>query len=570
MSHVNLDVNLNESFTFDNLEELVKTCVKYYKGSVKNAAGLTKAFERRKQLSRWIEKFHRECGTLTSNVEEAIEKLEDESCVVLMTAHQPNFFAYSGVLRKATLNHVLAEKLSQRLKKPVVDFFGIADQDFTDDRWVKSALLPDVERRGGVFEVRVALPHKVMLNKVEKPPREVFDTFLSQIRGWFERKLSCVNRLCKPFGVDFNLNSVGVRENFQDFFRIAEDAYVRARVYSDFNAFVMSKIVNESWGYGTLFSRFSECQQDFEDEFCFLLSHFQEYSKYVGEATLSNVNMQGGVSEKESETIPFWYHCDCGSKARLTAEQSDGSFIGHGACLRCGKEYRIDFSSSDEPEISGIRSRISARSLSMPLVIFSGLGVCCYVGGVGGKEYLSQSKYVAERMGLTFPPCVIWRPHDVYLGLGQLEALMFFRKFSGTYDFSKYSDFKVRLERKISEIESAIQKIAHERSEVASKTCYEKEEMIKRMQAAWVQQLQIRMQTNFPVLVQSLKLLENTDAVIRLHPSIIDYAINVGLRSASEQWVSFLKNNGSLQLDVVLKTDFDKFFPMFLHELCSG
>jgi hypothetical protein len=41
-----------------------------------------------------------------------------------------------------------------------------------------------------------------------------------------------------------------------------------------------------------------------------------------------------------------------------------------------------------------------------------------------------------------------------------------------------------------------------------------------------------------------------------MYPCIIDYAVNIGLESESEQWSAFLKNNGSLTSDVDLKTIF--------------
>ena len=94
-----------------------------------------------------------------------------------MTAHQPNLFAYSGVLRKATLNHVLAKGLETQLGVPVISFFGIADQDFSDDRWVRSAQLPAVKKRDGVLTLQIKLPDKLRLNQVSKPSNDV-------VAGW--------------------------------------------------------------------------------------------------------------------------------------------------------------------------------------------------------------------------------------------------------------------------------------------------------------------------------------------------------------------------------------------------
>ena len=543
-------------FSYRNLADLVEDCIKFYRRSLEKAKGLSNAHEKRIQLSRWIRKFHQECGTINSNVEEAIDRLENGSCLFLMSAHQPNLFAYSGVFRKATLNHVLAEKLSEKLNVPVVSFFGIADQDFTDDRWVKSAILPAVERRKGELELRFRMPEKLMLNKVAKPSRQVLDVWRSKIENWFNSKLSSIKRYCVNFGVEFNFKDGELTKNFEEFWGIVEDAYKKAETYADFNAFIMSKIVNEAWGYDTLFSRFSECQQIFEHDFCFLLSRFDEYSRYVREATFSLGNQKRGVYEQEYKTIPFWYHCSCGSKARLMAEQEGNSLIGHGECLRCGKEYKIDFSSKNEPEISNILTEISARSLTMPLTFLEGLKVCCYVGGLGGKEYLQEAKYVADHVGILFPPIAIWRPADLYLGVGQLEALMTYRKFSGTFDLSRYSAVVSKLREKVDEIEEETKELKLQKRSVENDAELKEEEKIERIKAVSVRQMRIRKESNYPVLVSNLKLLENVKAVMRLYPCIVDCAVNVGLKATSDQWVAFLKNDGSLISDVTLQTVF--------------
>ena len=561
MNLLSRDGTSSDPFIFENLNQLVEACIDYYNGYLaKSREKASEVGKRRVQLSRWVRKFHQECGTLNSNVETALEKLEDDSCLFLMTAHQPNLFAYSGVLRKATLNYVLAEKLGKILKVPVVTFFGIADQDFTDDRWVKSALLPDVERRQGELELRFRAPEKIMLNKVDKPPRKVLDDWQTTIKHWLKCKLKSIERLCKSFGVNFSLKEEWLNGNFEDFWNIVEEAYSQAKNYADFNAFVISKIINEIWGYSTLFSRFSECQQIFEREFCFLLSNFDEYSKALEELMFSSEKIEGGASEDEFRTIPFWYHCVCGGKARLTAERNGESISGFGKCLHCEREYKLDFDSTKNPKISGILSKISARSLSMPIIFFEGLGVCCYVGGAGGKEYLRQAKFVAERLGKVFPPIVVWRPKDIYLGVSQMEALLTYAKFSNTLDFSKYPEVLADFKRKVSEVEEKIMKLELRKQSLLADETVSKESKKEKVKAISLGQTMIRKETDFPVLVRRLKLLGNINAVMRLHPCIIDYAVNVGLKSTSEHWIAFLSENGNLLSDSHLKTGFDELF----------
>jgi hypothetical protein len=223
--------------------------------------------------------------------------------------------------------------------------------------------------------------------------------------------------------------------------------------------------------------------------------------------------------------------------------------------LRCGKEYDIDLGSRQEPDISEILPRISIRCLPMPLIFFDGLKVCCYVGGVGGAEYLRQAKCVAENMSLTFPPVVVWRPKDVYGGVGQLEASLTFRSLSGKLDFSLYQDVKRGLEDEIASVKKDVEELELYKKGLANGVESKSEEMIQKIKAASIRQSEIRRDAKFSLLERNLKLLENVLAVANLHPCIIDYAVNIGLRETSDQWVRFLSANGNLSEDITLETD---------------
>lgn len=537
-----------------SIGELLEACISFHRQR-KSEASVERARERRTELAGFARLFHDECGTLTPSVQKRIEDLENGNCIVLMTAHQPNFFAYSGVLRKATLSFVLAKKLEGVLKVPVVSFFGIADQDFTDEQWVKMAILPDVERRNGVLEIRHELPKGLVLNSVAKPSRQALTSWRYEIENWLSRKLRSLNQFFKSLRLDIQVDDDVLRQNFEDFWGIVEEAFARARSFSDFNGFVMSQVVNQTWGYDTLFCRFSECEQIFEHELCSLLSRFEEYSRCVKEAITVRTGLQRGVYGDEYDTIPFWYHCDCGGKARLSAERRSQSLFGHGKCLHCGKDYEIDLGPKQDPKISKLLPRVSARSLPMPLIFFEGLNVSCYIGGIGGREYLRQAKYVAEHMGMTFPPVVIWRPKDVYCGVGQLEALLTFRNLSGTFDFSHYQDVKRGLEDKIAQVKKSVEKLDLYKKDLATSVESKSEEMIQKARAASIKQNEIRREAKFSLVARNLRFLENAVAITDLYPCIVDYAVNIGLKETSNQWVAFLNTKGNLSENLALKTD---------------
>jgi hypothetical protein len=453
--------------------------------------------------------------------------------------------------------HVLAKKLSQKLKIPVVCFFGVADQDFSDDRWVKSALLPDVEKRDGLFELRIDIPEKIMINQVKKPSIKVLENWQNEIKYWINNQTSTVERECQVLNQEFANKKSNILNNFEEFWALVQKAYNHSETYADFNAFVMSEIVNEAWEYDTLFSMFSDCQQIFEKEFCSLLSQFENYSTYLKEI-LNKRNLEQGVFNQEYETIPFWQHCTCGSKARLTAEQKGRDVLGRGYCLRCGKEYVIDFYSKNNTWFSKGASQISARSLSMPLVFFPGLGVSCYVGGVGGIEYLKQAKYVAERLKLIFPPVVVWRPKDFYNGIGQLNAILSFKRLSGTSNFNQYPKIEAEFKDKIAKVEKHLQDLELEKQKVINDFKISKDERIKSLKDLANTQNELRKAADYPVLIRNYKLLKNITTVLNLHPCIVDYAVNVGLKQTSEQWVLYLERNNDLLSDVNLITEFEE------------
>ena len=539
--------------------ELVDSCAGFYEENKKRME-LGDVREKRASLCDFIEGFHNDCGTLTPAIQKKIDDLKDGVCVILMTAHQPNLFAYSGVLRKATLNFVLAKQLEKRLKVPVVNFFGVADQDFTDDRWVRSSLLPAVTRRGGVLSIDMELPERLMLNMVPKPSLDRLKQWKAEIERWLDDAVGSVERLGKAYGLP-RLSSTGsvrvLRGNFRFFWKLVEDCFERSATYSDFNAFVMSKIVNEVWGYDTVFSRFSECQQIFVREFGFLLSRFSDYSRLLREANelLGEEGFGGGVSDQEPGLAPFWYHCDCGSKVRLFLAEKDGLLIGQGSCVGCGRYQELEFGAVNDPDISDVASRISARAIPMNLVFFEGLCPCCYVGGFAGAKYLMEARHVAEGLGIPFPPIAVWRPHDEYAGIGQIEAMLELKRICTNLGVRDLPAAMELLKSRIAEIRERLDRLEASKKRIMEKLReHPNDEKLKQeIKTISLSQTEVKRSFNLSVINHELKILENIPVVLDLIPSIIDYAVNVGLKETSDQWVRYLNENGSLSSDVHLE-----------------
>jgi hypothetical protein len=534
---------------------------------------MERARMRRKELASSVRLFHSGCGTLTSSVRKRIEDLEDGNCIVLMTAHQPNFFAYSGVLRKATLNFVLARKLESMLHVPVVNFFGIADQDFADDRWVRSCELPAVRRSGGLLSIEVKFPEKLMLNKIVKPQHDLLLEWRSEVEKWLNETVRSIGRLCNELGLRGALPASAtskLHENFASFWRIVEDCWKRAEMFSDFNGFVMSRIVNDAWRYDTVFARFSECQQAFADDFCFLLSRFKDYSRLLKEANeLAHDDMAGGVSDQERLLVPFWYHCVCGSKAKLFFQQKDGSLFGVGNCIRCERGYELDFGCEDDPDISSIAPWISARAIPMGLVFFNGLQPSCYVGGAAGIEYLMEAEHVAKGLGIPFPPLVVWRPRDKYLGVGQAEALLELNRICSCLGVKGSSAAKELLTIRLNRIQGQLKTL-----EKAMKKMVEGDDrrddvkLKEQVRETSKRRSEVARSSGLSVIIHELRTLENVATVLKLMPSIIDYAVNVGLKETSDSWIESLGEEDGFDADVSLDSVLGRIEPLLV--LCEN
>lgn len=541
-----------------SLGELLRESASFYEKN-KEKRSFEDVGKKRARLSEFGEVFHKECGTLTSSVQKKIEVLRNGDVLVLMTAHQPNLFAYSGVYRKATLTFVLAQKLEELLKVPVVSFFGIADQDFTDDRWVRLCQLPAVQRSDGTFSVNMKLPEKLMLNKVTAPSHDVLEKMKVDIEKWLGESIGSIERLCETLNLQgrCRVPSEELHKNLESMWNIVEDCSRRSKIYSDFNAFMMSKIVNGVWGYDTVFVRFSECEQAFGEEFNFLLSRFSDYSRLLVEArSKPRQNVDGTVSDQEPWLAPFWYHCDCGSKAKLFVNEEGGYLFGEGACLACGEQYKLGFGAKSSPSVLGFASRISARAIAVPLVFFRGLLPSCYVGGVGGVGYLMEAEHVAKGLEIAFPPIAVWRPRDKYLGVGQVEASMESKRICNALNVPDLFEAKALLESRLREIRGRLRKLDESKSKIVEELRQHPNDVELRKKTEDVSMARTRLikSSGLSIVSHELKVVENVSTVFTLIPSVIDYAVNIGLDRTSDQWIEHLIGDGSLSSDIDLRT----------------
>jgi hypothetical protein len=237
-------------------------------------------------------------------------------------------------------------------------------------------------------------------------------------------------------------------------------------------------------------------------------------------------------------------------------EQKDGFLSGIGDCVLCQQHYELDFGKEDDPDMLKIASQISARAIPMGLVFFKGLQPSCYVGGAGGITYLTEAKYVASGLKIPFPPTVVWRPRDEYMGVGQVEALLEQRRICASLRVQNLSAARSLLKTRLAEIQCELEKL-----EQAMKKMLEESrkrpndaELKDQIRSISMRRSEIARSSGMSIFNHELMILENVVTVLDHAPSIIDYGINIGLRETSDYWIKSIGEGGRFDADVVMES----------------
>lgn len=326
----------------------------------------------RQILANIASKFHEEAGTLTPQVTKCMQKLRDRTSQIFVTTHQPNLFAYGGIFKKTLLLNCLKNTILDRLKDNIriINMFVVVDHDFMDENWIRVAQLPSIRYKYGIFELRFPVNNFrrwSMVCKMPPPERRQLDYWKIQIMSWIRKsslfdtwssspaqrtRSPCSSSETYPYYPDCESPESDIIskiiENFEQFWEQVELSYCRAKSYSDFNAFLMSHIVNSAWGYDTLFVRLTDLSRVLLNGYLHLLSNFDTYSGILrrAEYIFKHQDIPIGVSSSAYLNAPLWLHCKCGSKAATKLNenilQQQGELLLEGTCKGCKKFLTID------------------------------------------------------------------------------------------------------------------------------------------------------------------------------------------------------------------------------------
>ena len=488
----------------------------------------------REHLSKYVRRFHEAADTLTPAVSSAIGLLSDPSSKLLVSIHQPNLFAYGGVYKKIVLLETLKDLAeSKKSNSKLVNLFLIVDHDFLDDIWMRTAQLPSIRNKGGVLEIRTPVSNTKrwqMVCNTPPPHKQILESWRKQLKLWIKN--------AAPNNFD---KSVLLR-NFETLWTDVEGAFMRSKSYSDFNAFFQSRVVNGIWGYKTLFVRLSDISPVFGKGFEFLLSGYDKYSSAVEKAEkyFLERNISTGVSSTAYLNAPVWIHCKCGSKASAKVREDKVGVILRGKCMSCKNDLQIDFENTKGLKLSKeVIHKVSPRAIPILLLLSKELGIGCYASGTGGSVgYTIVGSLIFKELSIKMPLTVVWPADDMYVGLGQSEALecLQLRQRSDVIEYLRTlraEDFAMSREiRPMLEERNLLVNEGQPIDEILSKLFKLKERQRK--------------------IHSMIKVVEKVRNSLQIKPCFLDYGINFGVKNIEANWRNKLIKNNNLMLPLHL------------------
>jgi hypothetical protein len=491
----------------------------------------------REHLAEYVRRFHTAANTLTTAVNSAIGLLSDPSSKLLVSIHQPNLFAYGGVYKKIVLLETLKDIAeSKKSNSKLVNLFLIVDHDFLDDVWMRTAQLPSIRNKGGVLEIRTPVSNTKrwqMVCNTPPPHKQILESWRKQLKLWI--KNAATNNFDK---------SVLLR-NFEGLWTDVEGAFIRSKSYSDFNAFFQSRVVNGIWGYKTLFVRLSDISPVFDKGFEFLLSGYDKYSSAVEKAEkyFLERNISTGVSSTAYLNAPVWIHCKCGSKASAKVREDKVGVILRGKCMSCKSDLQIDFENTKGLKLSKeVIHKVSPRAIPILLLLSKELGIGCYASGTGGSVgYTIVGSLIFKELSIKMPLTVVWPADDMYVGLGQSEALEYLqlRQRSDVIDYLRTlraEDFAMSREiRPMLEERNLLVSEGQPIDEILSKLFKLKERQRK--------------------IHSMIKVVEKVRNSLQIKPCFLDYGINFGVKNTEANWRNNLIKNNNLMLPLHLTSN---------------
>jgi hypothetical protein len=480
----------------------------------------------RKNLKESIFNFHKKSGTLTSNVKSQIDLIGNEKLKIIVAIHQPNLFAFSGVLKKIIMLETLTNNL-EKFNNSILPLFLIIDHDFMDDSWVHVAKLPSIRNSLGILDIRYPMNDSKrwkLICKTDPPTHSLVSYWENQIYMWIKNDKSLTKEHRRRIFI-----------NIEKFWKVVEDSLSKSNNYSEFNSYIMSKMVNNVWNYKTLFVNLSELYHTFKNGYNFLISNHETYLKSLEKSELfyKNHGISKGISSNSSKYSALWLNCSCGSKGYSIINRNyDGEFELIGKCMSCKKKLVLNVGRRDNVFIPDDKlNEVSPRAIPILLLLSRELKIAGYITGTGGSlAYTMIGKTVFDNLKIKMPVLLLWAAKDIYTGFAQKEALSSLEG-SNIKDVSK---FLIESNNKNNEYQNIIKPLISKRNQVYN----DDNNLADLLDTLFYYKKE---QRKLKTIVNSV---EKSNNALTLKSCIIDYIANFGIENIADIWSkNLIKNN---------------------------
>jgi hypothetical protein len=501
--------------------------------------------------------FHERAGTQMPQVANSIDVL-DHPVFVVEAAHQPNVFPFLGTFKKLVLAHYAAEALRTETTEPVVEVFGIVDQDFANRAVFRRALLPDILSKDGVLTLRsgVSKDDRRPMCALDPPDPQVLAKWEETLVHWLRRSIHELEGITrriygKPI-IDPD-SKRKVKANLDNIRHLVRECADRARTFSEFNAFFISQIVNRMFGYPTVFYEYSRLEADLTPQFAWLLSIRRRYvsSFNLHWRTVADQDIELNFPMVTDDHTPFWLHCECKAKAPIWTSDEEGKIRSRASCSACGKESTYDFGQLEKPSIEEVAHRVSSRAVSRYLLSHLALGADLYVSGLGAIGFGMVARGVALDLGMPLPPFVVWPSRDHYVGIGQALAWMTtsYQPCQSHYEFGQHA---AKLEQNIRKLQTGLKELREKLGTIEPSRDSASREANAR---------QVRLRRT--ELLRTQRKLRDSRAAMRalgLVPSILDLAVNSDMKVVESEWGRHLREKALTEVATPTTVMSDRLF----------
>ena len=370
-----------------------------------NAAGLGQA----------ITRFHKNAGTLTPKVEDAISRLMIGSGPVLRIAHTPDWLPYRSVALLPVLLNSIAEKAMEAGRPESIEIFLVVDTDLAADKRIRRASIPDAFSKSGQLDLLNGISRKSgsrPIVHVGLPEHSHIDRVISDLEQHVRKHLRSLGFGRNSQALDFIITNLDtIREDLRA-------AHRSSTSVGEMNAAWLSRLVNNHWKLPTLFLAHTAASP-------YLL---QAYAQVAASRPMIK-NALGRLAELEpriaaskyfatavsGQASGFWIICEvCG--ARSNADMSAPG-LACCECGTCGRSICISLQSSHPAEA---QARVVPRVLSDSLLDSYFWNIAAGTSYVGSTEHVLITLAVARLLNWGTPIDVLWAANGAAAGAPEI------------------------------------------------------------------------------------------------------------------------------------------------------